>query len=466
MASRQRFGYSAGVSCTNKKQLPTLVDIAARACSGGGLLFLLSTSAAHADTLVEAVARAMQYFPEMRVAASQLAAAEAQVGQARAEFLPAVNVSAGEGRETSKNPSTRFLPGDPTLTRQERDVTISQLVFDGGVAGGQLNRFRARVESAAYTVSSSAENIASRAAQTYTEVVRLREQLAVAADNVATHQKTLSDVTLLADAGRGRRADVVQAEARLALAASTIQQLSGQLQQAEATYRYYVGRPPGELVPPPPLEDGLPVQLAPALEAALAAHPAVLAAEKGFEAAQYDRDTVRARRNAPRVSIEAGASRNRDIDGVAGPNADRYAMLRMRYNLFRGFGDDERLRDAEARVNEALSDLTRVRNEVARDIRQAWETLLADRMRLPQLERYAVASADVAEAYRLQFQLGQRSLLDVLNAENERYGARGSLIAGRTAVAAGEIRVLASLGRLLPTLGVAVPGYRDAEVQR
>lgn len=436
--------------------------MAARAFMGGGLLFVLSSITAGAESLTEAVARAMDYFPEMRAAASRQAAAEAQVGQARAEFLPAVNASMGEGRETSKNPSTRFLPNDPTLTRQERDVTLSQLVFDGGAAGGQIDRFRARLEGAGYSVSSNAENIASRAAQAYTEVVRLREQLAVARENVTTHQKTLSDVTLLADAGRGRRADVVQAEARLALAASTVEQLSGQLQQAEAIYRYYVGRPPGELASPPTLQQALPPQIGAALDAALAAHPAVLAAQKEFEAAQYDRDTVRARRNSPRVAIEAGASRNRDIDGVQGPNHDRYAMLRLRYNLFRGFGDSERLLEAEARVNEALADLTRVRNEVGRDIRQAWESLIADRMRLPQLARYADASANVAEAYRLQFQLGQRSLLDVLNAENESFGARGSLIAGRAAVAAGEIRVLATLGRLLAALGIALPDYRAA----
>ncbi|HWI15193.1 MAG TPA: TolC family protein, partial [Burkholderiales bacterium] len=93
-----------------KKDLSTPWGMAARTFMGGGLLFVLSTVTAGAETLTEAVARAMEYFPEMRVAASRQAAAEAQVGQARAELLPSVNASLGEGRETSKNPSTRFLP--------------------------------------------------------------------------------------------------------------------------------------------------------------------------------------------------------------------------------------------------------------------------------------------------------------------------------------------------------------------
>jgi len=211
------------------------------------------------------------------------------------------------------------------------------------------------------------------------------------------------------------------------------------------------------------LQSKLPAQLERALDQVLESHPAVLTAKQEFDAAQYDRDSARARRVAPRVTLDAGGSRNRDLDGVRGANDDLYVMLRLRYNLFRGFGDDERVRETQARIAEALAELERTRNEVERDIRQAWEALAADRARLPQLDRYARASADVAEAYRAQFQLGQRSLLDVLNAENERYNALNGFIAGRAAVTAGEIRLLASLGRLMEALGITMPEQTPRE---
>jgi adhesin transport system outer membrane protein len=156
----------------------------------------------------------------------------------------------------------------------------------------------------------------------------------------------------------------------------------------------------------------------------------------------------------PRVTIEAGASRNRDIDGIAGPNEDLFAMLRLRYIFFRGFGDSARVRETEARIDEALATLARVRVDVERDVRLAWDALVSDRQRLPQLDRYAQASADVAEAYRLQFQLGQRSLLDVLNAENERYNAVSNYVGARAGAATNELRLLASQGRLVEALGV------------
>ena len=148
---------------------------------------------------------------------------------------------------------------------------------------------------------------------------------------------------------------------------------------------------------------------------------------------------------------------NNDIDGARGVNADRFAMLRLRYNLFRGGADEARIREAEARVDEALARVGKARNDVEREVRQGWAALQANRMRLPQLAAHARTSVEVVDAYRAQFKLGQRSLLDVLNAENEQFSARASLVSGAYAVAGDELRVLAGMGRLLESLGIALP---------
>lgn len=410
-----------------------------------------------AETLRQAVAASIVHFPEIQAAQHRREAARAQTGQARAELFPSVSGSVGEGRETSRNAVQRTLGNDVTLTRREAEVSLTQLLFDGGAATGQVRRFAARAEGAEFTVAGTIEDVALRAGQVFIDVGRLREQLAIARENIGVHERTLSDVSALANAGRGRRADVTQADARRALATSLVQQLAGQLGQAESGFRHLVGRPPGTLAEPPSLAPDLPSQPEQAVNQAFAMHPVVKAAEKEVDAAQHDRESARARLAVPRLTLEAGASRNRDIDGIAGPNHDRYAMLRLRYNFFRGFGDSERVRETEARIDEAIAALTRVRNDIERDVRQAWDALMSERARLPQLAQYARASADVAEVYRLQFQLGQRSLLDVLNAENERYNAMSGYISARATIAANELRLLASQGRLVETLGLAPP---------
>ena len=208
-----------------------------------GLMLLLvfgavPTYASAAETLREAVAAAVGRFPEIRVAEHRREAARAQVDQARAELFPVISGSFGSGRESSRNLTTRLVGNDVTLTRQEAELNLSQLVFDGGAAGGQVKRFAARAEGAGYTVINTVEDVALRAGQAFVDVGRLRQQLAIARDNIGVHQKTLEDVNALAEAGRGRRADVVQAEARRALATSLAEQLAGQLAQAEDAFRH------------------------------------------------------------------------------------------------------------------------------------------------------------------------------------------------------------------------------------
>ena len=420
------------------------------------LVIALAAGPAGADTLADAVARAIARFPDLRAAVANRRAVEQQTAQARGAWWPSIDATLGQGRETSRNQSTLPRGQDVALTRREAEVAVSQLLFDGGGATGQVRRFGARTDGAAYQVAAAAEALALKVVLAYVEVLRLRGQVELAAQNVDKHRETLRQIELLADGGAGRRSDVYQTVARLALAQSSVTQLEGQLEQALAELRHLAGPPAGELGAPASLERSIPNSFEAVLEAALSAHPSVRAAERDLVAAHADRDSARAR-HAPRINLELGMSHNHDLDGVPGLNSDRFAMLRLRQNIFRGGSDEARVREAESRIDEALANVGRARNDVERDLRQAWESLRADRARMPQLAMHAGMSVQVVEAYKQQFRIGQRTLLDVLNAENEQFSARGNVLTGLYAVSAGEAKVLAGVGKLLETLGVALP---------
>lgn len=427
----------------------------------------LCNSAAIADTLAHALTRAVANLPEVRAARANQRAVDETAAQARGLWYPTLDTSLGQGRETSNNPSTRALGSDQTLTRREAEVNLSQLIFDGGATSGQVRRFQARAEAAGDQVANAAENAGARVAQTYLDVIRLRELIAIAVDNEKRHQETLAQVSRLADVGQGRRADAQQADARLALAQASLTQLRGQLAQAEAAFLHLTGLPPGTLADAGSFQAMLPASLSAALAQALENHPAIRAAQKELLAAQADRESLRSRLVAPRVALEVGTSANQNLDGVPGSYADRFAMLRLRYNLFRGGIDDSRVREAEARIDEARANFGRARNDTERDLRQVWQVLAEDRIRLPQLQRYTAASAQVVISYRLQFSIGQRTLLDVLNAENELFTAKSNQSTGLYAVTGGELRVLAAMGKLLETLGVDInAAYGSTEAVR
>lgn len=424
-----------------------------------------------ADTLADALTRAVANLPEVRAARANQRATEQTAAQARGAWYPTLDASLGYGRESSNNVSTRVLGSDQTLTRREAEVNLSQLIFDGGATSGQVRRFQARAEGAGDQVANAAETAGVRVVQAYLDVIRLRELLAIAVDNEKRHQETLAQVSRLADVGQGRRADAQQAEARFALAQASLTQLRGQLAQAEAAFLHLTGQPPGALADAGSFQTMLPASLSAALALALETHPAIRAAQKELLAAQADRESLRSRVTSPRLALEVGTSANHDLDGLRGANSDHFAMLRLRYNLFRGGIDNSRVREAEARIDEARANYGKARNDTERDLRQAWQVLEEDRIRLPQLQRYAAASAQVVSSYRLQFSIGQRTLLDVLNAENELFAAKSSQYTGVYSVTLGELRVISAMGKLLETLGVDVDatpqtGNERREVQK
>ena len=399
----------------------------------------------------------MLAFPEVRAAAANWRAIERTRTQARGGYLPSIDLNLGRGSETSDNASTRATGRELTLQRREAEITLSQLIFDGGVIGGQVRRSEARTRGAESQFAAAAESAASRAAQAHIEVKRLVGLLQLAQDNVKRHEETLRQVSLLADSGRGRRVDTQQAEARLAFAQASLKQQRGQLAQAESNFRHIVGDSPGDLADPEDYQARLPKGIDAALEKALASHPLIRAAEYELQASFSERDSARARLMAPRVALEAGGSRSQNLDGVRGLNGDQYAVLRLRAPLFRGGADEARVRETEERIDEAYFNVGKVRNDVERELRQAWDTLREDRSRLPQLQRYVSATSEVVAAYRAQFMIGQRTLLDVLNAENELFTAQSSLLSGLFAVNAGELRVLAAGATLLDSLSLVLP---------
>ena len=451
-AFRPQKQVAAGCAVPTRQETSLTKCVLALLLAGAG--FCVAPAAA--DTLPEALGRTVSNLPEVRAARANQRAIEQSAAQAQGAWYPVLDASLGQGRESSNNPGTRALGAEQNLTRREAELNLSQLLFDGGVTSGQVRRFEARAGAAADLVANAAEAAGLRVVQAYLDVIRLRALIAIAVENEKRHQETLAQVARLAEVGQGRRADAQQAEARFALAQASATQLRGQLAQADAAYLHLTGRRPAMLADPGDFRVRLPLALEEAVTQALENHPSVRAAQKEYLASLADRDTAKSRLSAPRVTLEVGTSANRDLDGVRGTNADRLAMLRLRYNLFRGGIDDSRVREAEARIDEARANFGRARNDTERELRQAWQGLAEDRNRLPQLQRYAGASTQVVAAYRLQFSIGQRTLLDVLNAENELAAARSSEVTGALAVTSGELRVLSASGKLLETLGVAL----------
>jgi adhesin transport system outer membrane protein len=423
-----------------------------------GLLLTGLAGSAGAMSLKDAVNLAVTANPEVGVVSNDRRAIDQELRQGRALYYPQVDVRGATGVEYSDNVTTQEAEedGDRTLWRKEGSLTISQLLFDGFFADSEVERQASRVKSAAFRVLESAEFVGLDAIEAYLEVQRHRERVVNAEGNVATHAARLGQVEQRAQAGGGNIADVRQAEARLANAESALIQTEGNLRDAEAFFIRVVGQAPDSLEDVAFPGEFMPADIDQAVQAAIESSPTVLFARQDIKTAEAEVKQQEASLY-PDFRLELGASIGDDVDGRTVTEYDAQAMVVMRYNLYRGGADTARIREFKWRQAEAIDQMRQFEREAAENARVSWNAVEVSRGNVAILEREVQANINTVEVYKQQFEIGQRGLLDLLDADNELYLAQDSLITARYAETFANFRLLATQGALQKSLGVTPP---------
>ncbi len=423
---------------------------------------LISLSAGvHAEPIEDVVRTAIQTHPTVLAAAAVRDSSFEGIAEARAALFPTLDLRSTAGGARTNNSTTRGRTGrlstdgqSEFMSRFENSLTFSQLLFDGAGTRNRVEAARARLGASSLQLLDTGEQLALRAATAYLDVARNRILLNLAEANVAVHENILNGIRIKAEAGGGSEADVSQAEARLAFASATINQLSGALQDSEAIFQEAVGRFPEEIVKPPPLEaDATAESVETVVADAIAHSPTVKAAAATLESRRRDYGGSKSQ-FLPRVTFDLGGTRNENAGGVKGLNNDFTAQIVMTYNIFRGGGDSARRRSSAALVREAIQREGEARRTVEVTTRVSFHALTTARDQLPAYQQQVASSEEVVSAYRQQFTLGERSLLDLLDVENELFQSRVALTNGEFGILLAFYRVQATSGRLLEFFGI------------
>jgi adhesin transport system outer membrane protein len=415
---------------------------------------IISSSNLYATTLTEAVRETVCTNPDIGVNIKRVLADTQKVGQARAGYLPKVDVNAGFGREQAENTNTGFQT--VSMWRRELGVTGREMIFDGFATRSEVARNKAITDADAYQVWGSAEDIGLKAAEAYLNVLRTREIVRLAQKNLNVHQDTYGMIYKLSKSGVGREADTDQASGRLALARANLVAAESDARDAATTYQKLVGTDPMDLSPPPvPRPADLPQNLEGALSVAILNHPILKSANADIKQAKAQDDAAKAV-FYPRLDAVGNISRNHNV-GSPGPDNDATALLQLQYNIFRGGGDVSRKNETAYEVQEAREIRNRTYRQVVENMRLSWSALLTARDRLTYLESHQDESIKALAAYQQQFQLGKRTLLDVLDSQNELFTSQTSYVNGRYDVIDAKYRILNGEGKLLPYLRVNIP---------
>ena len=318
-----------------------------------------------------------------------------------------------------------------------------------------------------FELMDTTEQIALEAARAHYDVTRYRRMVELAEDNYVQHKYASVQIQSRFQAGVGRGVDFEQVNARLALAESNMTTELSNLHDVTARYQRLVGdSPPPQLPVPPLMQQGVPASSAETSNIAIQRNPAVSASIEALRAA---RSTVQIREAAfhPRLEARLRGGGGKNYEGQVDQTRSTTAEIVMSWNLFNGGSDRARVRQSVNLVNQSAD----LRDKACRDTRQTAAIAFNDTRKLTEqigyLDRNTLAIEKARDAYRQQFDtgVGQRSLLDLLNAENEVYTARRALANAQYDQGVAYVRTQASLNTLVSTLGLSKPdtGSNDGD---
>ena len=424
---------------------------------------LLCTSPAYAIELRDAVQAAMNNNPDIRQAVANRYATQEERVQSQGLYYPRVSVEGSAGIRSLRNPTRRSIGiADQTLYPIEGQAIVDQLLYDSGGREALIRRDAARTDAAAARVEERSEFVALNIARNYIDYLLQQRLVAIAEDNATFHQRLAGDLREGVSKGSISIADQQQAEERLQSARARVTEAREDLEAAAISFQTLTGLPIDTVSMPPDLSQYLPASLADAEAAARVNNPRVQEALADLAAAREETRHARAE-IGPRFNREGRARAGHDIDGFAGRTTDLQANVVMRWTLYNGGIKEANVREQANRADEVHGRLFERTRSAEEDTRSAWSRLQNQTRLVTELEQQGRITDDLLLSYREQFNVGRRSLLDVLDAQNTRYNVQAQVETSRLAKLYAQYRLLAATNRLVEALGVSIPVAATAD---
>ncbi|MCP3670189.1 MAG: TolC family outer membrane protein [Gammaproteobacteria bacterium] len=422
-----------------------------------GLVALVCASPASAESLKQSVQAAMNSFPTIQEARHLRKAIESDLGVAKSLYLPTLDLDLAYGREYSDNSTTRAAGHrSVTLDRKESGLMLREVLFDGFDREGAIDEQEAKLRGVEHHISDRGETIASNVASSYIDVVRHKQILGLAQENLKVHKKILDDVKKRVDGGQLGVGDLQQAKSRTSSAEARITEVRLDLDKAKISFNRLVGHMPKNLSQPKFSDSRMPRSVNAAVRTAMETNPLIKKFQAELDVAKA-RITMSKSGNYPNLSLELGGTYNDNIDGTPGIDKDYSAMLRMKWNLFRGGADKSKAKGAAARHSQSMSQLADAKRRIEQEVRRAWSAVVREDAELKIRSAQVESNQEVTETYREEFKIGQRDLLDVLDSENELFSSKTKLLSAQNSALYARFLLMATTGKLRQMLGVTTP---------
>ena len=412
------------------------------------LLLAGTAMPAAAETLQEALAAAYRDNPTLTAARAGLKATDENVDIAKSNGRPTANITSQYSQTAWQNVVSPFT-ADKSLTTTLR---ASVPIYQGGQALANIKGAEKRVEAGEFDLKSTELSVFSQVVAAYMDVIRTDAITGLSQKNVDVLEVNLKYTRDRFEVGDLTRTDVAQSEARLALARSDLKTAQSQLIAARETYIQVVGHAPVDLQPPPPLP-GLPDTPDNAVDIALANNPDLASARKSKDASTYAVRAAQGQR-LPTVSVFTQGQHLTylgsapDFPGL--PTGDQESVAigaQLTLPLYQGGAPGARVRQSKAQEEQAIEKVTSVERNVVAQTRSLYSSWQANNEVIASNKVAVDANSLSLQGVRAENTVGTRTILDILNAEQEEFSSQVQLVtAQRNAYVAG-FSLLAAMGK-------------------
>jgi adhesin transport system outer membrane protein len=430
------------------------------------LAILLSTvcltqvAKAEVFSIRDAIKQTITTNPGVSEAAANRRATESEMRQVQSTLLPQVRLESRIGKERFDSNNIPAVTGSGIWRdSQEYSAVLRQIVFDGFATINEIWRQAARTDAAAMRTYERTELLALDASEAYLDVVRYIRLVELATRNLRAHQEILRNVDQRYAGGRAGEGDLQQTRERVAAAEAALAGFLQNLDEARARFRKVVGLEPVNLRWPGRLPD-LPASKDATLSVAIRYNPTIRAAQADADAAKYG---YRATAGAfvPNVALEGRATTGRNYNNFIGDRDELSGKVVFSWDVFRGGQDLWRRNEMAERYIETTQRHARLQRDALESIDKAWSVRIYSGSRIAALTRQVAADRRTIDAYTKEYELGQRSLIDLLNAQNQLFSASVSLVSTQSLAIFSDFQMLAAMGHLLAYLNE--PHSIDAE---
>jgi len=405
-------------------------------------------------SIYDSVTLALAQHPQVRRQAAQVSIVEAEQERVEAGYLPKVSLTLGVGREDSNTLSTRSRPGGSSeeLERREAGIRVQQMVFDGFRTHWQTRSAEERVDAMQWERRFALGELALQAMVAHLEVLRATQEREFHRLHVAAHGKILSDIEARIRSGKDEAARRGHTQARRARAEAAAHASQQELVRVGEVYRQLTGATGEGALREASFSDWpLPassVDLIDAVRSNNALLQSRLALQKSARSSAQAEDTLA----SPYVFVETGANWDANIDGTPGRNSDAFVMLRLNYDLYAGGSDQAKSFKAREQAELARYERELLQQELERDALVVWEAHLGQEAQRQALLAARQFTEETHQRYYRQFSIGQRSLTELLDMENELLDARLQWLRVQTDLAISRLQIQWYAGNLLTHL--------------